>query len=75
MPSTAQKLTTLQWAIIATLRIEPRYRFVSNEKRAAERMNRDGLLIRKGEHNYRVSIRGAKAYEADPSTILFRTRV
>lgn len=57
-----QRLTTNQWAIIATINQEPDYRFVGNERRSADAMAKRGLLKPLPDRRYAVTAKGSKAF-------------
>jgi hypothetical protein len=55
-------MTPTQWAIICTLHQEPNYRFVSNERQSAERMEKKGWLKSRGNNMFSITRSGEGAY-------------
>lgn len=53
------------WAILATIRQTPRYRFLASEYRLAERMTVAGMLERKEDRRYAVTTYGQRCYSAN----------
>lgn len=51
-----------QWAVICTIRQEPEYKFIQNERRMADRMERDGLLRHEGNGRFIVTKAGEREY-------------
>jgi len=60
-----QPLSNDYWAVICTIKQEPNYRFIRNERTMAEKMADLGLLERQDNKRYAITTYGERCYKAE----------
>ncbi len=62
MPKKLEKLTLEQWAILCTIKQEPKYRFLGNEFKAASTLESHGVLQPIGNRMFSITKFGIELY-------------